>query len=196
MQKSTAIKTDFTELKFLDKVLHDNNEDMSLIKAHGFLTALASFPTQHQPHEWLPILAGNLQANNGATKRTTHKALLSLYQQIKVSLYSDQEFKFLLSLEYPNLELRQVRYSNVQEWCRGYCLALVWQDQQWLYKEQEYITNACATFFVIADLLGSNEISNQDLLVNSLPEIVKSLFVYWHGSDYVGMPTNNIKELH
>lgn len=195
MQNNTAYKSDFSELKFLDKVLQESNQDMSLIKAHGFLTALASFPSTHKPQEWLPILVGNLKNTQPATNQAACNGLTNLFQQIHFSLYSDQEFKFLLSTEYPELHLKQVRYSSIQEWCKGYCLALVWQDQQWLYQDQEYITNACATFFVIADLLGTGEVSNQELLVNSLPEIVKSLFLYWHGNSYAGQPVN-IKELH
>jgi len=169
------------ELLALDSFLRSQTGDMSLVKAHGFMTAIVSFPDLFMPSEWIPILVGELKYLHDQipAKKMLNK-LMTMYKQITDSLGSNKMFEFILSADQPNLSLDAAPYSCIQEWCNGYCLALVWNEEEWLHTEEEFITQACATFFMLTDLIKTKEVkSDKTKLIKNLPELVKALYTYW-----------------
>lgn len=172
------------ELLDLDLFLRKQTSGMSLVKAHGFITAIVSFPDLFMPSEWIPILVGDIKPSkdNTPTKPMLDK-LITMYQQISANLNSSNKFQFLLSPYQPHLNLDSAPISNVQEWCHGYCLGLVWNETEWLNSEEEFLTKACATFFMLSDLIQHNM---QNILVKNLSELVKALHTYWlHKQDSI-----------
>lgn len=189
MKNNTLQRFTTTELQDLDLFLRSQTSNMSLVKAHGFITAIVSFPDLFLPSEWIPILVGELKfdANNPLNKIMLDR-LITIYRQISDSLGSERTFEFILSADHPCAPLEKAAYSSIQEWCNGYCLALVWNETEWLHVAEEYITQACATFFMITDLIQNNkqEYTKQDKndkkkLVKNLPDLVKALYIYWLG---------------
>jgi uncharacterized protein len=188
MKNNTLTRFSNTELQDLDAFLRRQTSNMSLVKAHGFITAIVSFPDLFLPSEWIPILLGEL--NNGGSNNSNKlmlDRLITMYRQISDSLGSDKRFEFLFSADEPSLSIEQASYSHIQEWCNGYCLALVWNESEWLNVAEDYITQACATFFMITDLISNakqglrTKLSDKRYLVKNLPDLVKALYVYWLG---------------
>jgi len=177
-----------TELITLDKFLRNQANEMSLVKAHGFITAIVSFPELLMPSEWIPILVGELKLLNDSTALSAMLGkLITLYRQITVSLRSDDGFEFVLSAEQPTLSLEQAPYAAIQEWCQGYCLALVWNEAEWLYSPEEFITKACATFFMLSEMMQVRTVHDSEwqedkkILIKNLPDLIKALYNYWLG---------------
>lgn len=195
MKNNTATACSFSELKFLDHFLRDHTEDMSIIKAHGFLTAVISFSEVYKPSTWLPLLAGNLSEQPLETARAAQDGLINLYQQIIKDLHSEKEFNFLLSADYPELHISNADPSAIKDWCSGYCLALVWKGRAWLHNEQETIINACTSFFVLAELITTESVTCKKIMKKNLGEIVQSLYVYWLSATYNTL-IPNIDSLH
>lgn len=188
MKKNTVQKFSIAELIALDSFLRKQSSDMSLIKAHGFITAIASFPDVFLPSEWIPVLVGELKVlHDQAPLNIMLENLITLYKQITNSLNSDDPFEFLLSATNPDLNINQATYLNIQEWCNGYCLALVWNEEAWLNVKEEYISKACTTFFMLTDLINAAPDEDKALewqqdkqiLINNLPDLVKALYMYW-----------------
>ncbi len=178
------------ELLALDKFLRKQSNDMSLVKAHGFITAIVSFPELLMPSEWIPILVGELKIlHDGIPVNLMLDKLITMYRQITASLRSEQMFEFVLSAEDPHLTLAQAPFQAVQEWCHGYCMALVWNEEEWLYAKEDFITKACATFFMLSEMINitpqhqhaGDWQDDKKVLVRNLPDLVKALYTYWLG---------------
>jgi yecA family protein len=190
MKNNTIHRFNPHELLDLDAFLRNQTSNMSLVKAHGFITAIVSFPDLFMPSEWIPLLVGELKfsAEHSPSKKMLDK-LLDIYRQVTESLNSNQMFEFLLSHTQPEITLEDAPYSCIQEWCNGYCLALVWNEEEWLYAEETFITQACATFFMLTDLITTNAKltspsewkQNKKRLIKNLPDLVKALHAYWLG---------------
>jgi uncharacterized protein len=188
MKNNTLIKLSNDELIKLDQFLRRQTSDMTLVKAHGFITAVVSFPELLMPSEWMPILVGELRPLHDHTPIDFMlEKLITMYRQINANLNSNDPFEFLLSSEKPELRLEDATYSDVQEWCNGFCLALVWNENEWLNVKESFITKACATFFMLTDLINSNNDpiksiewqTDKLILVKNLPDLVKGLYAYW-----------------
>lgn len=178
------------ELLALDKFLRKQSNDMSLVKAHGFITAIVSFPELLMPSEWIPILVGELKLLHDDTPiNLMLDKLITMYRQITASLRSERDFKFMLSAEQPDLKLEEASMTAIQEWCHGYCLALVWNEEEWLYAKEDFITKACATFFMLSDMIkvtpqhqhAAEWPDDKQILIKNLPDLVKALYSYWLG---------------
>lgn len=166
----------------LDTYLKNQTADMSLVKAHGFITAVVSFPNLFMPSEWIPILVGELKNKQDKVQANIMvDNLITIYLQITDSLTSIDDFKFLLSPEHPELNLETAPCSYVQEWCRGYCLALIWNDEEWLNAEEHFVTQACTTFFKLTNTIKDHADPQQNDLIQHLPKLVKMLYIYWLG---------------
>lgn len=189
MKNNSLQRFTTTELQDLDAFLRSHTSKMSVVKAHGFITAIVSFPDLFLPSEWIPILVGELKLKPDCKQnKLMLDRLITMYRQVSDSLSSNRSFEFLLSADQPYLNLENAAYSSIQEWCNGYCLALVWNEEEWLNVPEEYITHACATFFMLTDLMQSNKQyasitakEDKHKLINNLPELVKALYVYWLG---------------
>lgn len=188
MKNNTLQKFSVDDLLKLDHFLKHQASDMSLVKAHGFITAVVSFPELLMPSEWVPVLVGELKFLHDHTPvNIMLEKLITMYRQITANLNSNDPVEFLLSAEQPNLKIDNAPYSSIQEWCRGYCLALVWNEGEWLNIKEDFITKACSTFFMLTDLISStsdSQLSNEwqedkMLLVKNLPDLIKALYVYW-----------------
>jgi yecA family protein len=154
------------ELIDLDSFLRNQTGDMSLVKAHGFMTAIVSFPDMFMPSEWIPLLVGELKylEDQSCAQKMLDK-LMTMYKQITNSLGSNRMFEFLLSADQPNLTLDNAPYSYIQEW---------------LHSDEKFITQACATFFMLTDLIKSTDYKkDKSKLIKNLPELVKALYIYW-----------------
>lgn len=190
MKKNTVHKLTIRELISLDTFLQQQTTEMTLVKAHGFITAIASFPEMFMPSDWVPILVGELKMLHDQTPvGIMLEKLVALYKQVSTSLDSEQDFEFIFSATDPTHSIRNASYASIQEWCNGYCLALVWNEEAWLNVKEEYITKACTTFFMLTDLINTapdahlSQEWQQDkqILVKNLPELVKALYIYWIG---------------
>lgn len=190
MKKNTVYKLTIRELIALDNFFKKQTTDMSLVKAHGFITAVASFPEMLMPSEWIPILVGELKLlNDQAPISIILEKLVNLYKQVAHNLGSEQNFEFIFSALDPAINIQHATYDNIQEWCNGYCLALVWNEEAWLNVKEEYITKACTTFFMLTDLINAAPDANltlewqkdKQILVKNLPDLVKALYIYWMG---------------
>lgn len=188
MKKNTLNKLANHELIALDNFLRHQTTDMNLVKAHGFITAIASFPELFMPSEWIPILVGELKFLHDQTPvGVMLEKLITLYKQITTNLDSEQTFEFLLSPDQPTINIEAATYSDIQEWCNGYCLALIWNEEAWINVHEEYITKACTTFFMLTDLINTapdahlaNEWQkDRQILIKNLPDLVKALYVFW-----------------
>lgn len=186
--KNNTQKFALTELQALDDFLRSQTSNMTLVKAHGFITAVASFPDLFLPSEWIPVLIGDFKPNsNDELNKIMLDSLITMYRQIGDCLGSERRFDFLLSAQQPNLTIEQASPAEIQEWCNGYCLALVWNETEWLNVAEEFITQACATFFMITDLIKNSQLdvkvgkSDKRKLIKNLPELVKALYIYWLG---------------
>ena len=190
MKKNTVHKLTNSELITLDTFLRKQTSDMSLVKAHGFITAIASFPELFMPSDWVPILVGELKFLHDQTPVSIMlEKLIVLYRQITTSLDSEQPFEFILSATEPTINMDKATYSSIQEWCNGFCLALVWNETAWLNVREDYITKACTTFFMLTDLINaapyapiaSDWQKDKQTLIKNLPDLVKALYIYWVG---------------
>ncbi|HSX20206.1 MAG TPA: UPF0149 family protein [Gammaproteobacteria bacterium] len=190
MKKNTVHKLSVKDLISLDAFLRKQTSDMSLVKAHGFITAVASFPELYMPSDWVPVLVGELKFLHDQTPVSIMlEKLVHLYRQITTNLDSDNHFEFLLSPAEPTTTLEKATYSNIQDWCNGFCLALVWNEEAWLNIREEYITKACTTFFMLTDLinaapdahLATEWQKDKQILIKNLPDLVKALYVFWVG---------------
>lgn len=188
MKKNTTHKFTIRELIALDSFLRKQTSDMSLVKAHGFITAIASFPEIFMPSEWVPILVGELKIlHDQIPVNIMLEKLITLYKQITNSLNGDEPFEFILSPNDPTISIEKATYANIQEWCNGYCLALVWNEEAWLNVKEEYITKACTTFFMLTDLINAAPDehravewqSDKQILIKNLPDLIKALYIYW-----------------
>lgn len=188
MKNNSAQKFSPNDLLDLDTFLRSQTNNMSLVKAHGFLTAVVSFPELIMPSEWLPILIGQIKRpiEQSHTRLMLNK-LIAIYRQISDSLSSNYSFEFIFSPDQPYLTLDSAPYSCIQEWCNGYCLALVWNESEWLHTKEEFITQACATFFMLTELIKTDKQQPYSLewqrdkqqLIQNLPDLVKGLYTYW-----------------
>ena len=79
MKNNTAKKTTFSELKFLDDFFKEHGSDMSVVKAHGFITAVVSFPDLYLPREWLPILVSDLKSQPAGTAKAIIDGLINIF---------------------------------------------------------------------------------------------------------------------
>lgn len=201
MKKNTVHKLTIRELISLDAFLRGQATDMSLTKAHGFITAVASFPEMIMPSEWIPLLVGELKLLHDQTPISLMlENLVILYKQIAQNLESEHDFEFTFSPTDPAQSIRNASYASIQEWCNGYCLALVWNERAWLNIKEEYISKACTTFFMLTDLINaapdahlSNEWQqDKQILIRNLPDLVKALHMYWSNKHKSSL----INELH
>lgn len=192
MKNNTAQKFAAHELVELDAFLKSQTSNMSLVKAHGFITAVVSFPDLIVPSEWLPILIGKFKMPHERNHtKLMLSILISMYKQIADSLSSNYQFDFLLSAEQPILSLENAPYNAIQEWCSGYCLALVWNEDEWLNTKEDFITQACATFFMLTDLIRTEKQQLDTLawkrdkqkLLKNLPDLIKGLYTYWQDKE-------------
>ncbi len=190
MEINTLEKLTTHELMMLDQFLRRQATDMSLVKAHGFITAIVSFPDLFVPSEWIPILVGEVKLlNDQIPINIMLDKLIIIYRLVTANLSSTARFKFLLSAKQPDLTLAEAPYSAVQEWCNGYCLALVWNETEWLHAKDSFITKACATFFLLTDLIATSTEpkhaagwqKDKKILVDNLPDLIKALYIYWLG---------------
>lgn len=188
MKKNTVHKLTTRELIALDSFLRKQTSDMSLVKAHGFITAVASFPELFMPSEWIPLIVGELKSVHANVPiNVMLEKLVTLYKQVTTNLNAETKFEFLLSATDPTIEIDKATYGNIQEWCNGYCLALVWNEDAWLNIKEDYITKACTTFFLLTDLINAATDAHRavewqhdkQLLVKNLPDLVKALYIYW-----------------
>lgn len=188
MKKNTVHKFTTRELITLDGFLRKQASDMSLVKAHGFITAIASFPEIFMPSEWIPILVGELKIlHDQIPINVMLEKLITMYKQITSNLNSEETFEFLFSATDPTVSIDKAAYDNIQEWCNGYCLALVWNEDAWLNVSEDYITKACTTFFMLTDLINAapdlHRVSewqkDKQILIKNLPDLVKALYIYW-----------------
>ncbi len=217
MKKNTVHKLTIRELIALDTFLRQQTSDMSLVKAHGFITAVASFPGMFMPSEWIPVLVGELKLLHDQTPISIMlENLVLLYKQIAANLETEQDFEFILNSTDPTLHIRNASYESIQEWCNGYCLALVWNEEAWLNIKEEYISKACTTFFMLTDLinaapdehLAAEWQQDKQILVKNLPGLVNALYAYWmnkhkanllndlHTIRYVACPCGSKKLFH
>ena len=83
MKNNTSHKLSCKELIALDGFLRNQTSDMTLVKAHGFITAIASFPELFMPSEWIPILVGDLKFLHDQTPvHIMLEKLITIYKQI------------------------------------------------------------------------------------------------------------------
>ncbi len=190
MKNNTFQRLTSKELISLDSFLRNQTNDMTLVKAHGFITAIASFPELFMPSEWIPILVGEIKFLNDQTPvHIMLEKLVTIYKQTSANLQSNNIFQFILSTQDTNLSTTTAPYSIVQEWCNGYCLALVWNEDDWLHAKEDFITKACTTFFMLTDLINTTPDHNRSIewqrdkqvLLKNLPDLVKALYTYWLG---------------
>lgn len=188
MKNNTPLKFTPKELIDLDSFLRNQTSDMTLVKAHGFITAIVSFPELFMPSEWIPVLVGDIKFLHDHTPvNIMLEKLVTIYRQIVRNFGTNSNFEFILSAEQPGLTIDKAPYASIQEWCNGYCLALIWNEHEWLNIKEDFITKACTTFFMLTEIINfTNERKkleewNKDkqLLIKNLPDLILALYNYW-----------------
>lgn len=205
MKNNTSLKFTPKELINLDSFLRNQTSDMTLVKAHGFITAIVSFPTLFMPSEWIPVLVGDIKFLHDHTPvHIMLEKLVTIYKQIVRNLTTNNNFEFIFSAEQPDLTIDNAPYARIQEWCNGYCLALIWNEREWLNVKEDFVTKACTTFFMLTEIINfTNERKkleewNQDkqLLIKNLPDLIVALYSYWLNKQKSQNTTVSNHELH
>lgn len=170
------------DLEKLDSFLRANCNDVSVVKAHGFFTAVASFPKLIMPSEWIYVLIPEFNSiRNHPDSAKTLTSLIGLFLRTAKDILRSDEIRIILSAQDPYLTLSDAPVSLIQEWCNGYCTALMWNDGIWLNTDHKYISQACSSFFLLTQTIKDNDKVNinKQTIVNEIPILVKALFLFW-----------------
>ena len=191
MKFMTTQKLSAGELRSLNTYLLACNDSMSVVKAHGFMTAILSFPEVITPSEWLPAIIGDDPefCSEGHAEYILG-SIMHVYNHVAAGLQHNRPFSFILSAEQPQLGLQKAPEACIQEWCEGYCKALSWNEMAWFQEEESIVAKTCAVFFLLAkifkpeDILKSHKIvtnweKEKHTLITDLPVIVKGLSRFW-----------------
>lgn len=136
---------EFSELRdFLDSV----SSAMSLSKAEGFLTGVASAPETLMPSDWQPRILGEHTFRSSDEAGRVFGLIVRLFNEILTGLNQDRAVR-------PSASLAE---EEVSEWCRGY-LEASRMDAVW--RTDEHGQSALLPFAVLAgefDLVGEEDV--------------------------------------
>ncbi len=178
MMKTTKLKkVQFKKLVEFFETIDKNQNNMSLTKLHGFLTAIVSAPNLIMPSQWLPIIFG--EENDETIFNSMEKAqeIIGLIMQIYNNICSElqnldvenEDFSLLLWNHNDIVSLQSSSWELLSSWCDGYLLGTTLFNEH--PKNDERAFMLLLPIGVLAEkfnLIGEKD-ENGNIIENDLP---------------------------
>ena len=162
----------------LRAVLESRPGAMSLVRADGFLTCIASAPTTAMPSAWFPMVLGDARLESIEQAQRNSGLLIRLFNQRLTDLNEGRGVRALSSFD----------SEDLAEWCGGYLAAsrldAAWKADEIGVTQLLPFAVLCGAFSLVGEEDADGELiedatGHLEKYRRELPEYVLTVHRYW-----------------